>query len=151
MKKLYFLMFFCIGFITSAQTIEKFSIDSGGANITNGNYQILYTLGETHVQECSVSTIILSEGFINPENSHTLSIENEIGVNIDVYPNPVTETLFISTTQILESVQLYDILGKLVYSSKHSNIIDVSHYQQGMYILIIKTNNSSITKKILIN
>jgi hypothetical protein len=150
MKNLYFLIFFCVGFNLSAQNIEKFSIDSGGANITNGNIQLLYTLGETHVQEVSVNSIILSEGFINPQYSGTLSIGDKSVDGVLVFPNPVSQTLYISTNQTLESVSLYEILGKEVYASKHSNHIDVSRYQQGIYLLKIETNRGFITKKIII-
>ena len=60
-----FLILFLFWFLGTAQTIEKFSIDSGGASVTSGNLQVLYTLGEVHVQEASAGNIQLSEGFIN--------------------------------------------------------------------------------------
>ncbi|MFP4846555.1 hemagglutinin protein [Winogradskyella sp. PE311] len=47
------------------QSIEKFSIDSGGASASAGGIQILYTIGEVAVQEVSTSTLSVSEGFIN--------------------------------------------------------------------------------------
>ena len=50
---------------STAQTIEKFSIDSGGASATAGNISILYTLGEVHVQEFRADQVQVSEGFIN--------------------------------------------------------------------------------------
>ena len=56
------LLFAVIGF---SQTIEKFSIDSGGASATAGGIEILYTIGEVNVQELSAGTISVSEGFIN--------------------------------------------------------------------------------------
>ena len=151
MKNAYFLMMLCIGSIASAQTIEKFSIDNGGLSATQGNIQILYTLGEVHVQEASVNTIVLSEGFINPETSNTLSIDKEVGVDIKIYPNPVSKILYISVNQTLESVELYNVLGKEVYAAKHRHQIDVSRFQHGMYVLKIKTIRGILTKKIIIN
>jgi hypothetical protein len=65
MNKAYFLWMFCIGFIASAQSIEKFSIDSGGASATSGGIEILYTIGEVNVQELSAGNTQVSEGFIN--------------------------------------------------------------------------------------
>lgn len=50
-----------------SQTIEKFSIDNGGAFATAGNLQILYTIGEVNVQELSTGNVQISEGFINAE------------------------------------------------------------------------------------
>lgn len=51
----------------NGQTIEKFSIDSGGASATEGNIQILYTIGEVNVQELNTSSFSISEGFINAD------------------------------------------------------------------------------------
>jgi Secretion system C-terminal sorting domain len=56
-----------IVFMSNAQTIEKYSIDSGGASITSGNIELLYTIGEVNVQESSAGNINLSEGFINAQ------------------------------------------------------------------------------------
>lgn len=50
-----------------AQSIEKYSIDSGGASASAGNLQILYTIGEVNVGELSGTGISISEGFINPQ------------------------------------------------------------------------------------
>ncbi|MGC1205119.1 MAG: hemagglutinin protein [Flavobacteriaceae bacterium] len=65
--RLTFLTALLIGFLSSAQTIEKFSIDSGGASASAGGIQILYTIGEVNVQEYSNATLSVSEGFINPQ------------------------------------------------------------------------------------
>ena len=35
--------------LCQAQTIEKFSIDSGGDSASNGNIEVLYTIGEVNV------------------------------------------------------------------------------------------------------
>ncbi|MCX7550475.1 hemagglutinin protein [Xanthomarina sp. F2636L] len=63
--KLTFLSVLLISFISHAQTIEKFSIDSGGASAIAGGIEILYTIGEVNVQELSAGNIQVSEGFIN--------------------------------------------------------------------------------------
>lgn len=62
------LLISCLfSFYTYAQSIEKFSIDSGGASATAGDTQILYTIGEVNVAELSGAGISISEGFINPQ------------------------------------------------------------------------------------
>jgi len=63
--KLTFLML-VLGFISTAQTIVKYTIDSGGASNTVGGIDILYTIGEVNVQELIVGGIQVSHGFINP-------------------------------------------------------------------------------------
>ncbi|UPS91232.1 hemagglutinin protein [Bizionia sp. M204] len=63
--KITLLLSLILAFICQGQTIEKFSIDSGGANATAGGIEILYTIGEVNVQELSAGNIQVSEGFIN--------------------------------------------------------------------------------------
>ena len=67
MKKIVLVLgFFYIPFLGMCQSIEKSSVDSGGASVTQGNIQVLYTIGEVHVREVTVGNITISEGFINP-------------------------------------------------------------------------------------
>jgi hypothetical protein len=61
------LVFLSFSNLSEAQSIEKFSIDSGGASVTAGGIQILYTIGEVNVQEYSTPTLSVSEGFINAD------------------------------------------------------------------------------------
>ena len=66
MKKLILLLsILSATHLTTAQTIEKSSIDSGGASASAGNIEVLYTIGEVNVQELSSSTVSVSEGFIS--------------------------------------------------------------------------------------
>lgn len=66
-SKITFWIAFLIIFISYAQSIEKYSIDSGGASVSTGTVQILYTIGEVHVAELSGAGVSISEGFINPQ------------------------------------------------------------------------------------
>ncbi|PWK18564.1 hemagglutinin protein [Xanthomarina spongicola] len=65
MKHLIIIVVVCLSISLQGQTLEKFSIDSGGASATVGGIEILYTLGEVNVQELSTGNIQVSEGFIN--------------------------------------------------------------------------------------
>jgi hypothetical protein len=62
---LYSLLF--VVFFGNAQSIEKSSIDSGGSSASNGNIQILYTIGEVNVKEFNATSGSISEGFINAD------------------------------------------------------------------------------------
>lgn len=65
MKYIFYLTLL-LSVTTTAQSIEKFSVDSGGGSVTSGNIQMLFTIGEVMVQERSAGNIQVSEGFINP-------------------------------------------------------------------------------------
>jgi surface protein len=64
--ELLILSIFLAPFFGISQSIEKYSIDSGGASALVGDVQVLYTIGEVNVQELAVGDIQVSEGFINP-------------------------------------------------------------------------------------
>jgi len=151
-KYLTFIMILYISTYSQAQTIEKYSIDSGGANITAGGIEILYTIGEVNVQELSSGTIFISEGFINSSISNTLGV-NEVGINdknIVIYPNPTSDYINIKTNLLLEKVELFDALGKSMLKTKYVNKIPVNNLSKGIYILKIYSENKSINKKIII-
>jgi len=67
------LSFSCI---CEGQTIEKFSIDSGGASTTAEGVELLYTIGEVNVQEYSTAEFSVSEGFIN--SSFRITIDPKV-------------------------------------------------------------------------
>ncbi|MDY2588500.1 hemagglutinin protein, partial [Winogradskyella aquimaris] len=52
-------------FAGHSQSIEKFSIDSGGSSTTAGGIELIHTIGEVAIAERSNANLILSEGFIN--------------------------------------------------------------------------------------
>lgn len=68
MKILYTLAFLGVFCASYAQTIDRFSIDSGGASSTAGGINITYTIGEVHVAERTSATLSVSEGFIVPQS-----------------------------------------------------------------------------------
>ncbi len=83
--------------------------------------------------------------------AETLGIDdNFISDVIKVYPNPVSTILNISTKKQIESVRMYDVLGKLVFQSSAINQINVSDYKSGVYLVKLESNDNVITKKIII-
>ena len=67
MKTIVTILSMAISITVQAQSIEKFSIDSGGASASADGIQILYTIGEVNVQEYSNASLSVSEGFINAD------------------------------------------------------------------------------------
>jgi hypothetical protein len=77
--------------------------------------------------------------------------ENESPVNL--YPNPANEQVVIATEQELQQVNLYDINGKLVFSSTASGTrltIDTSLFAEGTYQLEVITVTGVSHRKIVV-
>jgi hypothetical protein len=121
--------------LIQAQTIEKFSIDSGGDNFNDGTVQVLYTIGEVNVQELIAGNLIVSEGFIISGNAGPLSIYEPIVNKIVVFPNPTSRFINISSDILITKIEIYDLLGKQILTTGFQNQIDVSSYQAGIYLI----------------
>ncbi len=69
-----------------------------------------------------------------------------------VYPNPTNSQINIQGTSTVRSVQLFDLTGTLIYTAATTRAIDVSNYNNGLYILKITAEDGTvITKKVLVN
>lgn len=72
--------------------------------------------------------------------------------SIMLYPNPGHNTLFIKTDGVLkiESVVVYDIAGKMIYTQNGATPIDVSRFLKGEYIIELTTDKGEVKKKLLV-
>ncbi|MFY0482763.1 DUF7619 domain-containing protein [Flavobacterium sp. PLA-1-15] len=79
--------------------------------------------------------------------------------NLLIYPNPSNGMVYINTqntNENLKQINLYDVLGKVILSSKNLSAkqsnIDVSSLAKGIYMIEITTeNNFKHTKKLVVN
>lgn len=146
------LMLLMVSSIAS-QTIEKFSIDSGGASTIVGDIHVFYTIGEVVIQEISTPTVLVSEGFINSSFNSTLSTEeNQLSQsNISIYPNPTSQFINITSDLPISKVELFDALGRSVMlSTTVRNPIDVSKFNAGVYFLRLYVDSNSVVKRVVI-
>ena len=90
---------------------------------------------------------------------NTLSNQNfYLEETVAVFPNPINSgdllNINLKTDEQIE-IELYSIIGKLIYSKNivgsTSYTIDVGNLKNGVYLLRIKTDNASISKKIIIS
>lgn len=140
-----------IGF--SQTTINKSSIDSGGASVTNGTTSVIYTLGEVVVNEATSGSIHVSEGFIGTSTlGETLGIENYAQLEgIKVFPNPTTSFVNIKFNAIGNyTISLFDTNSKQILKSnvKQTNEqkLNLRNIPNGLYLLVIKNSNQQTFK-----
>ncbi len=79
--------------------------------------------------------------------------ENPDQVQINVFPNPVSEILNISSEEDVRQVSIVDVSGRIVLQqSGQVRQIDVSSLEPGLYHLIFSTGNSrQVTRKIIVS
>ncbi|GAB2630182.1 hypothetical protein GCM10027035_25870 [Emticicia sediminis] len=98
-------------------------------------------------------------------NTIKISVETILAVgeenpnfNIEVYPNPTEEKLFISIPPQINipiDVKMIDISGKLMenydFSTSNNKYIDLKSFQTGIYYLVFEMQGKRIVKKIIKN
>lgn len=80
----------------------------------------------------------------------TLNLEDYKDIQIKVYPNPTSGYVFIeSNIADISQIKILNILGQTLIEQKNlsgeTNKIDLSSFENGMYILSIKTTDNKIT------
>lgn len=69
--------------------------------------------------------------------------------NIDVYPNPVTNTLYFNGANV-NRVEIYDMIGNKVAAQENvSNSISMNELTAGIYMVKFITNEGVVVKKIV--
>ena len=100
--------------------------------------------------------ILIDNLSISQTFNETLSTDQILSSNqtIGLYPNPTNKGYVNISANVSGQiiVNVYDILGKVIISSKiDNNRLDVSNLNAGMYVIKIKQNDIITTKKLIIN
>ncbi len=111
------------------------------------SYSIIYDTDDEFLELISASGNIL-----NYRNTPIIfSINEEVFSTISIYPNPVSNTLNISSVNsVINSITIFSLTGKKVLEvSEELNSIDVSNISKGMYFIEIFTSEGSSVKKFI--
>jgi len=82
------------------------------------------------------------------------SIETADALSYSIFPNPSNGKLNIESNKSIESVAVYDILGKAIATyqlNNTKNVIDLSRFENGLYILKIQINNEYRIQRIVLD
>ena len=106
-------------------------------------------------------------GFDN--NSQNIDFEastlNDVGINelngsstkVNVYPNPATNQLNISTTgkDLIKEIKIYNSIGQLAFDTEYTNTteynLNISDYTQGIYFIEVYSDKTKYVKKFIKN
>jgi hypothetical protein len=81
-------------------------------------------------------------------NCTSTSIENKEINNLKIYPNPVNNTLNVSSDKKIKKIEIYDTLGRVIYAeSNPSSAINVEQLESGLYSIAIIFDDNRIVKK----
>lgn len=140
--------------------LESLNINNG--TITTSN-DIWYFNGNPNIAKiCAdaqeipwLESFLTSKGYngVNVSNCTSLNSEDIINQNIKIYPNPVSEFLFLNNAKSnINKVQVLSFDGKLVYEeSAHSKElkVDFNKFEPGVYLVRVYSDKEIISKKII--
>ena len=79
-----------------------------------------------------------------------LDIEEIDESNIDIYPNPASDVVYVNLTEPF-NVTIYNYQGQLVKNVYVDNAqVNVSGLSDGIYFMLIRTENNVAVKKIIV-
>lgn len=161
------------GFGSTTVDLSTVFSDSNGDNLTllavSGSTDVVtvsvdgntLTISEVGVG-VSIITVTANDGMgetVTDEFTVTVTANSSLGElsksNVQVYPNPSNGVFVIETTQLSNSlsIKVVDVTGKTVYkqtSELSKTQIDISNKREGMYFLILESDESSYIHKLII-
>lgn len=83
--------------------------------------------------------------------NNVLGVENLTTENMFLYPNPVTDMLFIQSENVITSLKVIDLAGNVVQNSTSDSIqsIDLSSLISGVYFVELTSNNTQSIHKVV--
>ena len=118
--------------IETSGNFDLFSICVDDATYSNNNWASNVDTWTSFTENCSLSLEEFDTSF-----------------NLNIYPNPVERLLIIQSTATINSLELYDVNGKILIKTNNTKSLDLSSLSQGVYFITIITNHTSTTKKII--
>ncbi len=91
--------------------------------------------------DCEGNAIVIT-------NTHENSVAKN---NVILYPNPSGNIINFKSTELIQNIRIYSLLGALVAEINNADFqqqINVRNFSNGEYICMIQVNNEIITKKI---
>jgi hypothetical protein len=123
-----------------------------GSCPTGGGWQRVNNNNPINIEEDN--TVQSTERLANIPNNTLQSSSSQIQ-NFTIYPNPTNGIVHLSTEEAIESVQVFDVQGRLI-SEQHEiaantqTDLDLSFANNGIYIVKIKTTTQMSTQKLVL-
>ena len=155
----YFILVFLLMSLSGfSQTVSKQVISPLGGTAFSDTHKLSYTTGEVVVGAMTSEdgSIQLGNGYYPSLDLSTLNTESaELQLQVKVFPNPTTETIFI-THPISNSFKVFisDLTGKVLLKKEvgKQEPINIEGYPTGAYLINVttedkKTNTYKIIKQ----
>ncbi len=115
-----------------------------------------YGAGNFSITDLATNTILVNHNgrftskvsiFINYDN--TDFIEQYEKNDIIIYPNPTQDHITIETTEMLNTIEIYNMQGQKILHQEGTPTISVTDFTSGIYIMKIHTEQNIYTRKFI--
>lgn len=118
--------------------------------LTNPTYNTIYYISVKAKNGAGLTANSSSDGqrYVNG----TLGLSASELEQISMYPNPVEDEVIFKDLKMETNVIVYDMNGKMLINTQVSpakNQLDVRHFAQGTYNVVLKIDNQMIIKKLI--
>lgn len=119
-----------------------------------------HTSGDTYVNMDPVYVYNLTKGLAGAvQHFGEFSTDQVLGINqpknanekISLFPNPVKDFLYVGADAKNFEITVTDATGKKVLTKNNSQMLDVSQFSAGVYLLTAKFDGQIVTKKFIVN
>lgn len=147
--------------VTGNKEIWKSDATASGTNmvmdiypgITGSDPSYFYTLNNTYLLFNAITPTAGKELWaFNMPGIGLGEAENIPAISLNIFPNPASDYLTVTTSEKELHINLFDITGKLIkqFTTSGNSRLDVSDCIAGMYFLSCSNGTSVINKKIII-
>lgn len=113
-----------------------------------------WTYYVTALYQNLIDSSVLCEPSSDTSKFIYVGVQNELSNQSIIYPNPSVDEVFISTFFPVKKVEIYDLLGQIIYSTEIIETkflkIDLTSFTKGIYLFRVATINGIHTEKVMI-
>lgn len=113
--------------------------------ISSSNLSLRFRLVPNSPMTNDTYNILLDDISLSYTN---LSTSENTLTKLNLYPNPTTGSLYLSTNTD-KNIKIYDMIGNLVVDKDVTNFLDTSNLSTGVYLCEIKEGDNKLAKKIV--
>ncbi|MBN8642649.1 MAG: T9SS type A sorting domain-containing protein [Flavobacteriales bacterium] len=144
---------------TGEVIIKGPGIDPAGLSLTSSSPAtdpaeidfVSFSGNTTAIPNTLEATMVMDNLVVRASATDTLLGVSEItNVSFGVSPNPAKDVVTITSDEVVNSVELFDINGRTVLSIEGSNQINVSDLSSGIYMMKIASDKGTATKKLVV-
>ena len=134
--------------IAAADTWEEVTFNKP---ITDPFYQIQYRLKVRSSSNALTGDTVMFDNVTASFSYATLSNESfQNAPNFTMYPNPVKNTLFITSQDTIKSVEIYNITGQRVIKANNTLQVNTAALRSGVYMVRLTNQTGGVSVKKLI-